>query len=259
MKQMLATYVKDHPTVTIEFQTLGWDDVFAKLDTLLVAGTPPELVVMHATEIPQYGSRAALQPVDDWFARKLLPKDDFSQAVLDKATWAGKILAVPLDIHDYNSYASANMIKTVGLDPSNPPVGQDFIDAAQKLSHNQKDPSRAAFATADFGDFGSKALLRQWRSVDGNGSKATTAGGPHTANARYHRRCGATTRIAKDAGRERRARCAGSRPTGYGAWTVGSWGGCRHAGSVTGRCGAVLAAGAWPSSGRTRAGAGCGT
>lgn len=145
MKGMLTNYAKKNPNVSIDFQTLGWPAVFAKLDTTLVAGTPPELVVMHATEIPQYGSRKALQPVDDWFAKKLLPKEDWSQTILDKATWEGKIQGVPLDIHDCNAYVSTNMVKQVGIDPNKLPTGQNLIDALQQLSHNQKDAAKATF------------------------------------------------------------------------------------------------------------------
>lgn len=41
MKGMLTNYAKENPNVPIDFQTLGWPAVFAKLDTTLVAGTPP--------------------------------------------------------------------------------------------------------------------------------------------------------------------------------------------------------------------------
>ena len=162
MKQMMASYAQQHPNVSIDFQTLSWPDVFAKLDTLLAGGTPPELVIMHVTEMPEYGNRAALQPVDDWFARKLLPKDDFSQIVMEKATWNGKVQGVPLDIHDYNSYASVDMLRQAGFDASKPPIGQDFMDMAQKLSHDPTDPAKATFGTANFGSFGSMALLWQY-------------------------------------------------------------------------------------------------
>jgi multiple sugar transport system substrate-binding protein len=163
MKQMLGNYVKENPNVSIDFQTLGWDDVFKKLDTTLVAGTPPELVVMHATEIPQYGSRNALQPVDTWYAQKLLPKEDWSPAVLDKATYDGKIQAVPLDIHDYNCYISVDLLKQNGIDPEKQPVGQDFIDAAQKVSHQTPNSlGTATFGTSGFGSFGTMALLWQF-------------------------------------------------------------------------------------------------
>ena len=145
MKGMLTNYAQENPAVSIDFETLGWPQVFAKLDATLVAGTPPELVIMHATEIPQYGSRKALQPVDDWFSKGLLPKSDWSQTILEKATWEGKILGVPLDIHDANSYVSTNVAKQLGLDPSNLPTGKDFIEAMQKFARNQKDPATATF------------------------------------------------------------------------------------------------------------------
>ena len=51
MKQMLANYVKENPSVSIDFQTLGWDDVFKKLDTTLA---PPQVM---AGQFPQIGSK----------------------------------------------------------------------------------------------------------------------------------------------------------------------------------------------------------
>lgn len=173
MKGMLANYVQENPNVAINFQTLGWTEVFSKLDSTLVAGTPPEMVVMHATEIPQYGSRKALQPVDDWFAKGLLPKDDWNPTVMAKATWEGKVQGVPLDIHDCNAYVSTNVVKQLGLDPNKLPTGHDFIDAMQKFARNQKDPATATFglnlwnlpALATIWQFGGDILSEDGKQV----------------------------------------------------------------------------------------------
>ena len=175
MRQLLATYAEQEPQVTIDFQTSDWNPMFAKLDTLLVAGTPPELVAMHATEIPEYANRSALQPVDDWFAQKLLPKEDWSQAVLNKATWNGKIQAIPLDVHCVNTFVSADMLRQAGLDPAQLPIGSQFIDVCQKLSHDQADTAKGTFGIAGLDGQGGLALLWQYDGdvLSADGKKVT--------------------------------------------------------------------------------------
>ena len=162
MQKMLANYVQDHTNVTIDFQAQDWNATFAKLDALLVADTPPDLIAVHRTEAPEYGSRGALQPVDDWFAKKLVPKDDFSEPVLAGVTWAGKTIAIPLDMLSYDLYVNTEPLRRAGLDTTKTAVGQEFIDQAQKLSHDQHDAAKAAFAIDGFARNGMLALMWQF-------------------------------------------------------------------------------------------------
>lgn len=162
MTKMLTSYVTDHPDVTIDFQALAWNAMFAKLDTMLVAGTAPELIAVHRTEVPQYGSRGSLQTLDSWYAGQTLPKSDFSPTVLTGITWEGKMLAVPLDMLNYNTYVNTDPLHRAGLDATKMPAGVDFLTQAQHLSHDQADPQKATFALAGFGRNGLLAMLYQY-------------------------------------------------------------------------------------------------
>jgi multiple sugar transport system substrate-binding protein len=162
MTKMLTTYVTDHPDVTIDFQALAWNDMFAKLDTMLVAGTAPELIAVHRTEVPQYGSRGSLQTLDSWYAGQTLPKTDFSPTVLAGITWQGKMLGVPLDMLNYNTYVNTDPLRRAGLDATKMPSGVDFLAQASQLSHDQADPQKATFALDGFGRNGLLAMLYQY-------------------------------------------------------------------------------------------------
>ena len=56
MNEMLADFVDQNPNIGVSAELLPWETLYAKLQASFLAGTPPDLVLMHASELPQYAS-----------------------------------------------------------------------------------------------------------------------------------------------------------------------------------------------------------
>ena len=56
MNEMLADFVVDNPDISVTSEIIPWNTLYAKLQAAFVAGNPPDLILMHASEVPQYAS-----------------------------------------------------------------------------------------------------------------------------------------------------------------------------------------------------------
>jgi ABC-type glycerol-3-phosphate transport system substrate-binding protein len=47
MADLLSGFVKDHPEISVTMEEIPWDTLYPKLQTALVGGTPPDVVILH--------------------------------------------------------------------------------------------------------------------------------------------------------------------------------------------------------------------
>lgn len=82
-----------HPHVTIDIQTLTWDDLPKKVPVAIAGGTPPDILRDYLGRTAQYAYEGVLENLED-----LLPKeelDDYIQDYLDLYTIDGDLHALP--------------------------------------------------------------------------------------------------------------------------------------------------------------------
>jgi ABC-type glycerol-3-phosphate transport system substrate-binding protein len=147
MVSMLETYAKDNGAVRSE--TYDWNVFYQKLPTSVVAGTPPDMAIMHEWAMQQFASQGLLQPVDDiFFGAGLIAKDDFNPGLIQTISYDGKVMGVPFDNHGWGLFYNTKLITDAGLDPNNlPKNGAEFLTWADKLTVDEagKHPSEDGF------------------------------------------------------------------------------------------------------------------
>lgn len=146
--EMLSQYSKDNPSACIESQGIPWDLFFQKYPTAVMAGTAPDVVIFHATEVNQMASQGLMQPMDDFYTTTGIGKDQFNETLIKGITIDGKTMAVPFDNHGWLNWVNTKVIKDAGLDPDNlPKNGTEFIPWAQKITKdkNGKHPTDPGF------------------------------------------------------------------------------------------------------------------
>lgn len=145
---LLQKYAEENPDQGVRSEAYVWDVFFQKFPTAVAAGTPPDMAIFHAAEVPQMTSQGLMMPLDDVYAAQQIPKDDFVKAIMDVITIEGKTMAVPFDNHGWTCYVNTKVIKDAGLDPENlPQNGTEFIDWAFKITvdENGKHPDEDGF------------------------------------------------------------------------------------------------------------------
>ncbi|MDP2990676.1 MAG: extracellular solute-binding protein, partial [Kiritimatiellota bacterium] len=65
---LLQQFSKENPDVCISSEGFAWDTFFQKYPTAVAAGTPPDMVIFHASEVTQMAAQGLMQPMDDIFA-----------------------------------------------------------------------------------------------------------------------------------------------------------------------------------------------
>jgi ABC-type glycerol-3-phosphate transport system substrate-binding protein len=146
--EMLQQFGKANPQACFQAQGVPWDLFFQKYPTAVAAGTPPDMVIFHATEAIQNNSQGLMQPMDEWYTTTGIGKDQYNDALIKAITIDGKTMAVPFDNHGWILWYNMDLVKKAGLDPNTMPKnGDEFIQWATKVTtdKNGKHPGESGF------------------------------------------------------------------------------------------------------------------
>ena len=120
---------------TVNPTALPWDDLFSKWVTAFASGNPPDVTMLHQSELPEFAKRGILRPIDDLVKSVKLDLSTLPSAALKGGQYNGQLYAVPGDLHPLGMYYNADMVSAAGLDPKAPPTTQDtFLHWVEKLT-----------------------------------------------------------------------------------------------------------------------------
>ena len=122
MNEMLADFVDQNPDISVTAELLPWNTLYAKLQAAFLAGTPPDLVLMHASELSQYASYGVIRPLDDMYTSGggWLPDDDLAPSTYAGMHYDGVLYGIPLDNHGMGQWINVDHFEAAGLDPDGP-------------------------------------------------------------------------------------------------------------------------------------------
>ncbi len=138
MNEMLTDFVADNPDISVTSEIIPWNTLYAKLQAAFVAGNPPDLILMHASEVPQYASYGVVKDLGylyesggGWF-----PDDDVSAITYEGMQWEGTIYGLPLDNHGRGLWINLDHFEAAGLDPDmdQPTTFEGWVELFQQLT-----------------------------------------------------------------------------------------------------------------------------
>ena len=119
---LLDAFNAKHPDIKVRItpiQGADWSDFFAKILTLVAAGTAPD-VVMVATEGTQLFAERLAEPLDPWVRRdKDAMKnlfDDVHPSLIESFMYQGSLFQLPLNFNAANMYISSKAMQRADLD-----------------------------------------------------------------------------------------------------------------------------------------------
>lgn len=136
LNKVLAQY-NDTNTDSIGIQptSFGWDDLFSKWVVSTASGNPPNVVMFHTSELPEFVARGMVVPIDDLVQQAGIDLAGVPDEVLKASHRNDQLYAVPGDVHPMAMYYNTEMAEKAGLDPTKPPTNQaEFLEWAQKLT-----------------------------------------------------------------------------------------------------------------------------
>jgi multiple sugar transport system substrate-binding protein len=136
VQQILANaWNAEHPDSQVETTSLVWPGV-VELNAALAAGTPPDIMSLHAFRIPAYASKGALTPLTPYLEEAGIDPADLYDTVREAVTYNGEIYAVPMDVHGALWHINLDLWEQAGLlnDDGTPriPAGPAEFEAACK-------------------------------------------------------------------------------------------------------------------------------
>ncbi len=157
--QFLADMVKKYNTdnkdnLCVQLTVYNWDVFFDKWLSAVAAGNPPDAVIYHINEMPQYAGMGAVIPIDDLAKQVGIDMKAFPEEQQRLSVWNGKLMGVPLDVHPVGMYYNLDLVKAAGLDPEKPPTDQKtFLDWAQKMTKADGSQYGVCFAAVNVQSF----------------------------------------------------------------------------------------------------------
>ncbi len=119
---LVDAFKKVHPDIHVRIvpiQGTDWSDFFAKILTLVAAGTPPD-VVMVATEGTQLFADRLAHPLDEFVTRDKAEMqeffDDVHPSLIEAFMYQGHLFQLPLSWNAANMYYSEKAFNRAGLE-----------------------------------------------------------------------------------------------------------------------------------------------
>lgn len=150
---LLSAFSESHPDICLSNEVYVWDTFYQKYPTAVAAGTPPDMVIFHASEIAQMSDQGLMMPLDDIAftgGADGLSASDYAAPTVAAITANGQLVAVPFDNHGWLMWYNTEILANAGLgtEPEDLPKNQaEFIEWAQKITTdvNGKHPNEEGF------------------------------------------------------------------------------------------------------------------
>ncbi len=117
LNDMLTQFAAENPDISVTVEIIAWGTLYQKLQTAFVAGTQPDMILLHASEIPQFGSYGVLRDLSDQYTSGggWLPDDDISETTMSGMSWDGVTYGIPLDNHGRGLWINTAMFDAAGI------------------------------------------------------------------------------------------------------------------------------------------------
>lgn len=139
IENMVNTYNETNTdNIEVVLNVYHWDVFFDNWVSSVAAGNPPDVVIYHINEMPQYAELEVVSPIDQLVADAGVDMTQFSETVQNMSTWNGQLYGMPLDIHPLGMYYNVDMVEAAGLDPDAPPTNaEELLAWAEALTTDE--------------------------------------------------------------------------------------------------------------------------
>ncbi|MBK9941035.1 MAG: sugar ABC transporter substrate-binding protein [Kouleothrix sp.] len=166
-EKVAAEFMKTHPSIKVEVWHQPWDDYFTKLKTLWASGDSAQIPdVLFLWPTPSYAATGVLEDLTPYIQKSNYNVGDYWPALLESASYAGKVYGFPRDIETNVIYYNKAIFDEAGVAyPTNDWTWDDFLAAAQKLAKIEANGRVTRYALAAEGGKWSKFVMQSGGSI----------------------------------------------------------------------------------------------
>lgn len=139
-QSLVDAFTARHPDISVRLQAVqgtDWADFFAKILTMVAAGTPPDVCVV-ATEGAQLFAERLAEPLDEFIKRDATQVqdyfDDVHPSLIEAFMYKGSFYQMPIDFNAANMYFNTEAMRRAGVPyPAADWTHQDFLTMARQM------------------------------------------------------------------------------------------------------------------------------
>lgn len=139
-QSLVDAFTARHPDIPVRLQAIqgtDWADFFAKILTMVAAGTPPDVCVV-ATEGAQLFAERLAEPLDEFIKRDAAQVqdyfDDVHPSLIEAFMYKGSFYQMPIDFNAANMYFNTEAMRRAGAPyPAADWTHQDFLTMARQM------------------------------------------------------------------------------------------------------------------------------
>ena len=139
-QSLVDAFTARHPDIPVRLQAIqgtDWADFFAKILTMVAAGTPPDVCVV-ATEGAQLFAERLAEPLDEFIKRDAAQVqdyfDDVHPSLIEAFMYKGSFYQMPIDFNAANMYFNTGAMQRAGVSyPAADWTHQDFLTMARQM------------------------------------------------------------------------------------------------------------------------------
>lgn len=164
LEAMIAAFEAEHPNIRVDYEAVGWNDYFTKLQTLVASGTAPDTFELNYENFVTYASKDALYDMDT-----LIAADDafdpavFNTMALEAFTHEGKQYGLVESFSNVVLFYNKDLFDAAGVAyPEADWTWEDELAAAEQLTD------------ADKGIWGTYSPIQFWefyKTIEQNGGQ----------------------------------------------------------------------------------------
>src|SRR6056297_3565554 len=116
--QILTNIFNEEHEGEIRIEKLGgsaWGNYYDQLNTTFAANDPPDVAVMHQSNMPAYASRKLLVELDDYYSEYKLNPSDWTAPAQKAVSYEGASYGVPFDLHGNLLHVNVDLFEQAGL------------------------------------------------------------------------------------------------------------------------------------------------
>ena len=139
-QSLVDAFTARHPDIPVRLQAIqgtDWADFFAKILTMVAAGTPPDVCVV-ATEGAQLFAERLAEPLDEFIKRDAAQVqdyfDDVHPSLIEAFMYKGSFYQMPIDFNAANMYFNTEAMRRASVPyPAADWTHQDFLTMARQM------------------------------------------------------------------------------------------------------------------------------
>ena len=151
---LVAAFTEKHPDIPVRIQAVqgqDWSNFFAKILTMVAAGTPPDVCVVATEGAHLFADRLA-HPLDEFVRRDAAEMqeyfDDVHPSLVEAFMYQGNLYQLPLDFNAANLYYNTGALQNAGIDrPADDWTHEDFLAVARAMARGNPGSFRPFFWT----------------------------------------------------------------------------------------------------------------